>query len=93
MKNIPKWLDEALSRSKKEDQAIKPDNGNPEEPDLGVDLPKELRDFLAEGPMPDIYADATEVTDPNINIVDPDAPAGDKETGFNPYDTVRMHKK
>ena len=75
MKHIPKWLDEALSTPKKEDQAINPDNGKP------------------EAPMPDIYADATEVTDPNIKIVAPDTPAGDKQTGFDPYDTVRMHKK
>ena len=90
MKDIPKWLNDALSRPKKDADS---DNAKPKEIDLGIDLPKDLQDFLTEAPMPDIYFDDLEATVPDIKIVDPDAPSGDKEAGFNPYDTARMHKK
>ena len=56
-------------------------------------MPEDLQEFLIKAPMPDIYSDEFEATEPDIKFVDPDAPSGDKETGFNPYDTARMHKK
>ena len=90
MKDIPKWLNDTLSRPKKDANA---DNDKPIEIDLGIDLPKDLQEFLTKAPMPDIYFDELEATVPDIKIVDPDAPSGDKLTGFNPYDTVKMHKK
>ena len=90
MKDIPKWLNDALSRSKKDTNL---DNAKPKEIDFGIDLPEDLQEFLTTAPMPDIYFDELEATVPDIKIVDPDAPSGDKLTGFDPYDTVKMHKK
>lgn len=90
MKDLPKWVSEALSRQHKD---AKPDNTKPEKTDLGIDLPEDLQEFLIEAPMPDIYSGELEATVPDIKIVDPDAPGGDKLTGFDPYDTVKMHKK
>lgn len=90
MMDIPKWLNDVLSRPKKD---ANPDDAKQKEIDLGIDLPKDLQDFLTEAPVPDIYSDDLEATVPKIKIVDPDAPSGDKETGFNPYDTAKMHKK
>ena len=90
MKDIPKWLSDAFSRPKKD---ANPDNAKPKEIDLGIDLPKDLQEFLTEAPMPDIYSDELEATVPDIKIVEPDAPSGDKLSGFDPYDTVKMHKK
>ena len=43
--------------------------------------------------MPDVYSDELQDTLPDIEFVDPDAPSGDKLTGFDPYDTVKTHQK
>lgn len=100
MKHLPKWLERSLSRPKKDASEHQPTNhptntrnANPDDSDLGVDLPKDLQDFLVDVPLPDIYSDAAEATVPDIKTLDSDEPGGDKETGFNPYNTVRMHKK
>ena len=96
MKHLPKWLEKSLSRPKKDasdDQPSYPLDANPDDTDLGVDLPKDLQDFLVDVPVPDIYSDVAEATVPDIKMLDADESGGDRETGFNPYDTVRMHKK
>ena len=84
MKHIPKWFDDAMSRPKKDAADANPGNARLEETDLGVDLPKDLQEFLTEAPMPDINSDESEANVPDIKIVDPDAPSGDKLTGFDP---------
>lgn len=96
MKHIPKWLSDKLSASKIDaeyDQPSVPGKAEPEATDLGVDLPEDLHDFLTEAPIPDIYSDASDATVPNIIVVDSEGSDGDKLTGYNPYDTVKMHKK
>jgi len=39
--------------------------------------------------MPDIYAEVKS----NAKILDLSSPDSDKQRGFNPYDTARLHKK
>ncbi len=44
-------------------------------------------------PMPDIYADEHGAPAPDRSFLDPSPTDADKTTGFNPYDTAKMHKK
>ncbi len=46
-----------------------------------------------DGMMPDIYADEHVSPPPDRKFLDPSSPDADKTTGFNPYDTARLHKK
>ena len=41
-------------------------------------------------PMPDIYAE-TDLTVPNLTIVDDDEPETEDSPGFNPYDTAVLN--
>ena len=41
-------------------------------------------------PMPDIYTDKHV---PDRKFLDPSSQDADKTTGFNPYDTAKLHKK
>jgi len=114
MKRIFGWLESKLSRSKSLDFSDPPGesgSAKPDEIDLGVDLPKELRDLVNDvpipdvdlakyvqetvkiAPMPDIYADEHVDTVPDVDLVDPTGADTDTSPGFNPYDTVKMHKK
>ncbi len=43
--------------------------------------------------MPDIYADERVGTVPDLKVIDQPSPDADTSTGFNPYDTAKMHKK
>jgi hypothetical protein len=43
--------------------------------------------------MPDIYAEEHDDPAPDRKFLDPSSPDADKTTGFNPYDTAKMHKK
>ncbi len=43
--------------------------------------------------MPDIYAEEHVTPAPDRKFLDPSAPDADKTTGFNPYDTAKLHKK
>ena len=43
--------------------------------------------------MPDIYGDQFEATAPNLEPFEPESPAADGSSEFNPYDTAVLHKK
>lgn len=43
--------------------------------------------------MPDIYAEDYEPTVPDLKTIDLRASGSAESEGFDPYDTVRMHKK
>jgi len=43
--------------------------------------------------MPDIYAEEHVTPPQDRKFLDPSAPDADKTTGFNPYDTAKLHKK
>ena len=96
MKHLPKWLENSLSRPIKEAADGQPrDHGDAKlgEGDLGVELSKDLEGFLVdEAPMPGSFSDTADVTVPNIEILKSGESGGDKPTGFDPYDTVKMHK-
>jgi len=57
MNRIFGWLESKLCRSKSPDLSDAPNesgSANSDEIDLGVDLPKELRDLVNDVPIPDI---------------------------------------
>ncbi len=90
MKLFITWLDSILSRwGAVADAPSNPESINADE----LDLPKDLQDLVNDAPMPDIYADDHGSPAPSRKFLDPSSPDADKTTGFNPYDTVKMHKK
>ena len=84
------WLETILSRwGVVADAPSNPESINADE----LDLPKDMQDLVSDAPMPDIYADEHDVPAPDRKFLDPSSPDADKTTGFNPYDTAKMHKK
>lgn len=96
MRRIFGWLEDHLPRFKSldlpdalgESESVKPD-----EVDLGVDLPDELRDLVNDVQIPDGYAEDYDDTVPNLAILDLSPPDTDESTGFNPYDTGTLQIK
>ena len=94
MKRIASWLGAKLSRSNSVNRSNAP--GSPEEstPDKSdLVLPKDMQDLLDDATMPSISADGHSVTLPDLNLDDEHSPDTDTSTGFNPYDTAKLHKK
>ena len=90
MKVMITWLETILSRwGVVADAPSNPESINADE----LDLPKDMQDLVSDAPMPDIYADEHDVPAPDRKFLDPSSPDADKTTGFNPYDTAKMHKK
>ncbi len=90
MKLMITWLEAILSRwGVVADAPSKPESVKLDE----RHLPKDIQDLVSDAPMPDIYADDHEAPEPDRKFLDPSSPDADKTTGFNPYDTARMHKK
>ena len=90
MKLVITWLESILSRwGIVADARSNPENINADE----LDEPKDMQDLASDAPMPDIYADEHDVPAPDRKFLDPSSPDADKTTGFNPYDTAKMHKK
>ena len=85
MKQMLAWLETKLSRFKSPDLPDTSGRGKSNELDLGVDLPKELRDLVNDVPT---TAGAHDDTVPNLRTLDPDT-----SPGFDPYDTAKLHKK
>ena len=84
------WLETILSRwGVVANEPSNPESVKPDE----LDLPKDMQDLVRDAPMPDIYADKHDVPAPDRKFLDPSSPDADKTTGFNPYDTAKMHKK
>ena len=83
MKRMIAWLEAKLSRWGA--GANKPS-------DSTGDAANEMHYQPAEtnAPMPDIYTDKHV---PDRKFLEPSSPDADKATGFNPYDTAKMHKK
>jgi len=57
MKRIIGWLEAKLSRSKSpdlSDASSASESAKPDEIDLGIDLPKELRDLVNDAAIPDV---------------------------------------
>ena len=87
MKLLISWLKTILSRwGVVANEPSKPEGSKPDE----LDLPNDMRDQVSDATMPDIYNDKHV---PDRKYLDPSSQDADKTTGFNPYDTARMHKK
>ncbi len=90
MKLMITWLESILSRwGVIADAPSEPESVKPNE----LDLPKDMQDLVSDAPMPDIYADDHGSPAPSRKFLDPSSPDADKTTGFNPYDTAKLHKK
>ena len=90
MKLMIPWLEKILSRwGAVADAPSNPVSVKPDE----LDLPKDMQDRVNDAPIPDIYADDHCSPAPSRKFLDPSSPDADKTTGFNPYDTAKMHKK
>ncbi len=92
MNRIIKWLKTRLSRREVLVVTDPPNSSESINADE-LDLPKNMQDLVSDAPMPDIYADEHDVPAPDRKFLDPSSPDADKTTGFNPYDTAKMHKK
>ena len=87
MKLMITWLETVLSRwGIVADAPSNPESVKPDE----LDLANDMQDLVRDAPMPDIYTDKHV---PDRKFLDPSSPDADKTTGFNPYDTAKMHKK
>jgi len=96
MKRMLAWLGTKLSRWGAEaDEPSDPESVGPGIDESTGDAANETHFELREtnAPMPDIYADEHDAPEPARKFLDPSSPDADKTTGFNPYDTARMHKK
>ncbi len=94
MKRIASWLRAKLSRSNSVNRSNAP--GSPEESKRDKSdlvLPKDMQDLVDDATMPCIKSDEHSVTVPGLNIDDERSPDTDTSTGFNPYDTAKLHKK
>ena len=94
MKQIFSWLQAKLSRSKSINPPIESDSTNPG----AVDLPKDMQDLVNDTPPSDngeyeLEATMGDITTPNLQLDDPFSSDADEPTGFNPYDTAKLHKK
>jgi len=110
MKRIFAWLGTKLSRSQAPnlaDTSGAVETATPDEVDLGIDLPKEIRDLVNDESIPDddLPKDSQEsamkapmpdiYADEDVVATVPDLKMLDLDTspGFDPYDTAKTHKK
>ena len=87
MKLMITWLETIFSRwGVVADTLSNPESIKPDE----LDLPNDMQDLVSDAPMSDIYTDKHV---PDRKFLDPSSQDADKTTGFNPYDTAKLHKK
>ena len=87
MKDIIRWLEAKLFRSKPVNPPIESESTNPNE----LDLPKDMQDLVNDAPSPGGVEDGD--TLPNLSLDDPSSSDADEPTGIDPYDTAKLHKK
>ncbi len=91
MNRIIRWLEAKMFRSKSVYPPVNPARTKPDRSEL--DLPKDTQDLVNDAPIPDIYADDQGGPAQDRKFLEPSSPDADKTTGFNPYDTAKLHKK
>ena len=96
MKEIIRWLETKLFRSKLVNPPIESESPKPDRTVL--DLPKDMQDLVNDAPPSDngeyeLEATMGDITTPNLKLDDPFSSDADEPTGFNPYDTAKLHKK
>ena len=97
MKDIPKWLEEILSKLRKpveDDQQNDAESANPNE----LDLPREMQDLVNDTPTSDngeyeLEVTMGDITVPILTLDDQPSSDADEPTGIDPYDTAKLHKK
>ena len=89
MKEIIRWLETKLFRSKPVNPPIESESTNPNE----LDLPKEMQDLVDDAPSPDHVENDDGNTLPNLSLGDPSSSDADEPTGIDPDDTAKLHKK
>ena len=105
MKRIFRWLETKISQPKNpivadqpsDPMSVKPDDiandDNGIETSFDAEVPPDSQEPGRNVLMPDIYADEHVSTDPKLEILDRSSPDAVKSTGFDPYDTIVLHKK
>jgi len=96
MKRMIAWLELLLSRwGAGADEPSDTESVRPGVDGSSGDAANETHFQPAEtnAPMPDIYAEEHDAPAPDRKFLDPSSPDADKTTGFNPYDTAKLHKK
>ncbi len=93
MKEIIRWLETKLFRSKPVNPPIESDSTNPDRTKL--DLPKDMQDLVNDAPPPSDVENEDDDgnTLPILSLGDPSSSDADKTTGVDRYDTAKLHKK
>ena len=91
MKEIIRWLESKLFRSKPVNPPIEPDSTNPDRTVL--DLPKDMQDLVNDAPPVDNVEYEDDVTLPDLRPHDQPSSDADEPTGIDPYNTAKLHKK
>ncbi len=96
MKEIIRWLETKLFRSEPVNPPISLESAKHDKTEL--DLPKVMQDLVNDTPTSDngeyeLEATMGDITTPNLKLDDPFSSDADEPTGFNPYDTAKLHKK
>ena len=91
MKEIIRWLETKLFRSKPVNPPGSPESPKPDKTELH--LSKHMQDLVNDAPSPDDVEDDDDNTLPNLSLDDQFLSDTDKETGINPNDTAKLHKK
>ena len=94
MKEIIRWLETKLFRSKPVNPPTESNSTNPNE----LDLPREMQDLVNDTSLSDnseyeVEATMGDITVPNLILDDPSSSDADEPTGIDPYDTAKLHKK
>ena len=90
MKRIIRWLETKLFRREAAaDELSNLKSAKPGEIDIGMGRPKDIQEPAENVPMPDVNDDEHTIASPDVEFtLDTGEP-----TGFDPYDTAKMHKK
>ena len=96
MKEIVRWLEAKLFRSKPVNPPSSLESTKPNKTELG--LPREMQDLVNDTPPSDngeyeVEATMGDITAPNLILDDPSSSDADEPTGIDPYDTAKLHKK
>lgn len=96
MNQFVRWLGTKLYRSQDRSLVDAPsasESPDTSENDHSLNLPKELQDLVDDASIPAAQEDTYDTTVPDIALEDQVSSAAGDAPGFDPYDTVELHKK
>ncbi len=91
MKEIIRWLEAKLFRSKPVNPPTESKSPKPDKTEL--DLRKDMPDLVNDAPPVDNVEYEDDVTLPDLRPRDQPSSDADEPTGIDPYDTAKLHKK